>query len=100
MTKTEERELILIRQGWELLLSKDCGRALLYDLMGYCGVFRAENLEDGLIQFQAGKRSVGLKLMADAEAIDREAFFTMWKEYAERKFLKEKEHEDVSTIDE
>lgn len=92
----EERHEILIKHGWQYLLSTEEGRALVYHLIGKCGVYRSDTIQNEFIQFEAGKRSIGLFILSEAEATDPEAFVKMIQEYVNRN--KEISHEEkIST---
>lgn len=92
----QERHEILIRQGWEYVLNTEEGRALVYDLIGMCGVYRSDVIQDGLIQFEAGKRNIGLKILAEALATDSESYLKMIQEHVNRD--KEIDHESKNAI--
>jgi len=77
--------LQIVELGYKQLLSTAQGRALAYSIIADCGIFQADPLDEKVIMFNAGKRNMGLKLLADIEFYDPEAMLKMIQEDANRK---------------
>lgn len=80
-----ERHEKIVDLGWKYMLEREEGRALLFHLIGKCGVYGADALEPNLMFFNAGMRNIGLYLLGEAEFHDSEAFLKMIQEDTNRK---------------
>lgn len=66
------------------VLSTHSGRAVIWKIMGECGIFRA-GPTDKLETFRdLGRRDVGLSIMSDCLRIDGNLYLKMQKEAIER----------------
>lgn len=86
-----KRKDFLIRHGWQDLLKSEAGRALMYELIGICGVYQQKTIEDRAVQFEEGKRSIGLRLITMCQEADSDSYVKMIQEEMSR--IKEIERE-------
>lgn len=73
---SRERELQDIKQ----VLSTRNGRRFYWNLLGFCGVFESSFTGNSQTFFLEGKRTVGLKLLADLNEADPESYLKMMQE--------------------
>lgn len=68
--------------GLRLLLDHPDGRAWLWDLIGFCGVYRTSFTGNSETFMREGQRNVGLKIHAELLKHFPESYMTMMKEGA------------------
>lgn len=66
-----------------VMATKD-GRRVLWDFLSKCGIYAEIWEPSAKIHFNAGKRSVGLKVLGDITECDEDLFLIMQKENRER----------------
>lgn len=65
------------------LMAEPAGRRWLYNLLGFCHVYSTSFRTNALsMAHDEGQRSVGLKILADAEEAAQDMFFQMFKDVA------------------
>lgn len=74
----------LRRAGLAHLITTPAGRAWLYELIEFCGVFRTSFTGNSETFAREGQRNVGLKIMADIQRDHEEAYITMCREAKSR----------------
>lgn len=73
---SRDKELDDIRQ----VLSTPSGRRFYWGLLGFCGVFESSFTGNSQTFFLEGKRQVGLKMLADLNEAQPDAYVTMMNE--------------------
>ena len=103
-----KKERLAIRQANDdtrAVLSTPAGRRYVWRLLGKCGVFRQDSPHGstGEVLFQsgqeAGRRKIGLELMAEIQQVDPSLYATMAKEAVEEERTaqpdEQPQHEDT-----
>lgn len=66
------------------VLSNPSGRRMLWHYLSHCGIFKTSFTGSSETFYLEGKRSVGLKLLADITECNPDAYLQMMKEAKER----------------
>jgi hypothetical protein len=72
------------------ILDTEHGRRFLWKYMAECGIFQSIMRTDQWIYFLEGKRSVGLKMLAEVMTADKEKYLLMANEAEHRNKQKRK----------
>jgi hypothetical protein len=65
----------------EGIVSTPAGRRVFYRLIHACGVFDPMTTVNGMMQWQEGRRDVGLALLRELDAVNPNVFPLMMQEY-------------------
>lgn len=90
MAKPMEAGLFTSRQAKEdlaAIVATAHGRRVLYRLIHACGVFDPMTTVNGMMQWQEGRRDVGLALLREIDAVDANVFPVMMQEYRNAELL-------------
>ena len=68
------------RMGLAKIMGSPEGRAWMYDLLEFCGVFRTSFTGNSETFMREGQRNVGLKIMGDIEREHDQAYVQMCRE--------------------
>ncbi len=85
MNEGERKEEVVIQAGLRYLLANEDARAWYFSLIAKSGVYNASPLDDKVMYFDAGKRNMGLQLIAAANDIDPMLYIQMITEASNRK---------------
>jgi hypothetical protein len=75
-----EREIEEVKQ----VLSTVSGRATIWRILDWCGVYRTSFTGNSETFFNEGKRNIGLKLIEEIFASDKNAFYLMSREATDK----------------
>lgn len=67
----------------KFILQSEQGRAIIWKILGDCGIFKSSFTGSSETFFLEGKRSIGLSLLADLMRVDPNAFIKMQQEKRE-----------------
>lgn len=65
----------------EAIVSTPHGRRVFYRLIHACGVFDPMTTVNGMMQWQEGRRDVGLSILREIDAVNPNVFPVMMQEY-------------------
>jgi hypothetical protein len=83
-----------------VILATTCGRRFVWSLLSKCGLYESGWDPSAKIHFNAGRRQVGLELMADIASADEHAFLVMMTEAQQIEKRERQEQDALNTTKE
>jgi hypothetical protein len=68
------------KADWQTVMATPAGRRLLGGIMNRCGIYNGGHIGNAEIHYRAGRRDVGLEMMADMTAFCHEKYIEMLQE--------------------
>ena len=86
VAKKRQKDKVLVEEeGLRVLVQDYGGRAFLWELLAYCGVYRTSYTGDAVeTVHQEGRRAIGLWTLEKLMAVDDTAYILMQREANER----------------
>lgn len=78
--KKQQLEADQWKADWQAVMAIPAGRRLLGGIMNRCGIYSGGHIGNAEIHYRAGRRDVGLEMMADMTAFCHDSYIKLLQE--------------------